>query len=546
MKNYQIPVSVIMPAYNCEAYIKEAIESILNQTFKNFELIVIDDGSTDNTGQIIKSIKDNRIVYIGNRHRGIVEALNTGLNVARGKYMARMDADDISYADRLQKQYDFMEENPDITVCGTHIVFLNNNVGTCGNGYWCDPLLYLAQGNILYHGTVMMRSQFIIEKKLQYRHKPHAEDYYLWFDVVKNGGRLYTIPEVLYFYRSNKEQVTNKFCDEMWNTTGIIQDEIKNFIFVNKNLTAIIPFLNEGENVIKTVENIQLTTEDAINIILINDGSDDSYDYKERLKPFDKGRLNYYESEERTGVADCRNAGVDLCETPYFLFLDAHMAFLNNNWATELINELQAHPDDLLSLQTLGLETDFRMKDLKSYAGGCKWHSFNEKDNWDIFSCKWNMLKILNDINEVDAVMGAAYATGTESWKKLHGLQGLIKYGGDEQFMSLKYKCSGHKVYAINYIQVGHIYRDAQPYTFSTFDRTYNQIIIIMTLFEGEQEKELLKNCKRLNENFDACFETIDKEWIKQEKEYLKTVFYHEYQKELTSIYNIISAPVND
>ena len=546
MKNYQIPVSVIMPAYNCEAYIKEAIESILNQTFKNFELIVIDDGSTDNTGMIVKSIKDNRIVYIRNRHRGIVEALNTGLNVARGKYMARMDADDISYPDRLRKQYDFMEENLDIAVCGTHVVYPDKNVGSCGNGYWGDPLPYLAQGNILYHPTVMMRSHFIIEKELKYRHKPHAEDYYMWFEVAKNGGRLYTIPEALFFYRTSKEQVTSKFQDEMWRTTEIIQDEVKNYMFVNKNLSVIIPFLNEGENVIKTVENIQLTTEDSVNIILINDGSDDGFDYKERLKPLENGRLSYYVSEERTGVADSRNAGVDLCETPYFLFLDAHMAFLNNNWAAELIKELQTHPDDLLSLQTLGLETDFRMKDLKSYASGCKWHSFNEKDNWDIFSCKWNTPQILNDINEVDAVMGAAYATSAESWKKLHGLQGLIKYGEDEQFMSLKYKCSGHKVYTINYIQVGHIYRDTQPYVFSTFDRTYNQIIIIMTLFDGEQEKELLKNCKRLNENFDACFDAIDKDWVKQEKEYLKTVFSPEYQRELTSIYNIISAPASE
>ena len=546
MGNHPIPISIIMPAYNCEAYIKEAIESILNQTFKNFELIVIDDGSTDNTSRIVKSIKDHRIVYIKNRHRGIVDALNTGLNLARGKYMARMDADDVSYPDRLQKQYDFMEENPDIAVCGTHVVFPDNNVGNCGYGYWNDPLPCLAQGNILYHPTVMLRSQFMIEKELQYRPKPHAEDYYLWFEVVKNGGRLYTIPEVLYYYRANKDQVTNKFYDEMWRSTEIIQDEIKNYTFVNKNLSVIIPFLNEGENVIKTVENIQLTTEGALNIILINDGSSDGFDYKERLKPFDNGRISYYVSEERTGVADCRNAGVELCETPYFLFLDAHMAFLNNNWATDLIKELQARPDDLLSLQTLGLGADFRMIHLKSKTSGCTWRSFNKKDNWDIFSCKWDAPKELNDINEVDAVMGAAYAASTESWKKLHGLQGLIKYGEDEQFMSLKYKCSGHKVYTINYIQVGHIYRAAQPYAFSTFDRTYNQIIIIMTLFEGEQEKELLKHCKRLNEHFDACLDAIDKDWVKQEKEYLKTVFSPDYQKELTRVYNIIAAPAND
>lgn len=546
MKNYQVPISIIMPTYNCGEYIKEAIESILNQTFKDFELIVIDDGSIDNTAQIIKTINDDRIVYIKNRHRGIVYALNTGLNLARGKYIARMDADDICYPERLQKQYNLMEEKTDIIVCGTHIVFHDNSVGSCGYGYWGDPLACLAQGNIIYHGTVMIRNQFIIERKLQYQHKPHAEDYYMWFEIVKNGGLLYTIPEILYFYRSNKSQVTNKFYDEMWHTTEIIQDEIMNYIFVNKNLSVIIPFLNEGENVIKTVENIQSTTENAVNIILINDGSNDGFEYEKHLKPFNNDRLRYYVSEERMGVADCRNAGVDLCETPYFLFLDAHMAFLSNNWAAELLKELQNHPNDLLSIQTLGLEIDFRLKDLKSNTSGCKWQSFNKKDNWDVFSCHWNNPEMLNDMNEVDVVMGAAYASSTESWKKLHGLEGLIKYGEDEQFMSLKYKCSGHKVYTINYIQVGHIYRETHPYVFSTYDRTYNQIIIIMTLFEGEQEKELLKHCKRLNENFDECFDAIDKNWVIQEKEYLKTVFTPEYKKTLTNVYDVISASAND
>jgi glycosyltransferase involved in cell wall biosynthesis len=546
MKNYQIPVSIIMPVYNCEAYVKEAIESILNQTFNDYELIVIDDGSTDNTRHIVNSIKDNRIAYIKNRHRGIVDTINTGLNMARGKYIAHMSADGISHPDRLKKQYNFMEEKSNIAVCGTHIVFHDNKVGSCGDGYWDDPLPYLAQGNILYHVTAMMRTQFMIEKKLQYRHKSQTEDYYMWFEIVKNGGKIYTIPEVLYFCRTDKNQFKNKLYDEMWKTTEIIQDEVNNYMFINKNLSVIIPFLNEGENLIKTLENIQLTAGDAVNIILINDGSNDNFDYSKHLKCFNNGRLKYYESKERLGVANCRNAGVDLCETPYILFLDAHMAFLNNNWAAELIKELQDHPDDLLSLQTLSLYPDFRMKNLRSNISGCKWQSFNNKNNWDIFSCKWDAPKILNAINEVDVVMGAAYATSTESWKKLHGLQGLIKYGGDEQFMSLKYKCSGHKMYTINYIQVGHVYRETQPYAFSTFERTYNQIIIIMTLFEGEQEKELLKNCKRLNDNFDVCFNSIDKEWVGIEKKYLASVFSPEYLKELTKIYNIISAPANE
>jgi glycosyltransferase involved in cell wall biosynthesis len=545
-KNYRVPVSVLMPAYNCEAYIKEAIESIINQTFHDFELIVVDDGSTDGTLNVIKSFTDNRVVCVKNSHRGIVTALNTGLRIARGKYIARMDADDISYSNRLQKQYDWMESHPDVSVCATHLTFADGQTGNCGNGYWRNPLEAMVHGNILYHGTVMMRKQFLEQNKLYYRDKPYAEDYYLWFETVKNGGTLYTIPESLYYYRSHQGQITSATSttySEMSNTTSIIIAEIKDYLYVSQNLTIIIPFLNEGENVRKTVENIQRTTEGAVNILLINDASTDGYHYREDLKELDNGRLKYYESEERMGVAECRNAGVDRCQTPHFLFLDAHMAFLSNHWAVDLINELKKHSLDLLSLQTIGLESDFTMKSLQGDTSGCRWQSYNKKNNWDIFSCEWHWPEKIDDLNEVDVVLGAAYAASTESWKKLHGLSGLIHYGEDEQFMSLKYKCSGGKCYTVNYINVAHIYRERQPYPYSTFDRTYNQIIMIMTLFSGEQEQTLLHDCKRLNSNFDECMAAIDRDWIAQEKMYLESVFTPDYKDELTKVFDIITGP---
>ena len=114
-------ISVIMPAYNVEKYIAEAIESILNQTFKDFEFIIIDDGSTDRTWEIIQeySKKDSRIIAFKNkRNLKICKTLNKGIEIARGKYIARMDADDWSYPDRLEKQYKFMEENPEIVISG--------------------------------------------------------------------------------------------------------------------------------------------------------------------------------------------------------------------------------------------------------------------------------------------------------------------------------------------------------------------------------------------------------------------------------------------
>src|SRR5438270_280343 len=117
MKKNIPKISVIMPAYNAQKYISQAIESILNQTFKDFELIIIDDASQDNTAKIIGDFarKDNRIIYLRNKENlKLSKALNLGIKKAQGKYIARMDADDISLPDRLDKQFSFMEKHQEI------------------------------------------------------------------------------------------------------------------------------------------------------------------------------------------------------------------------------------------------------------------------------------------------------------------------------------------------------------------------------------------------------------------------------------------------
>ena len=126
MKNYNdILVSVIMPVYNGALYLREAIDSILSQTHTNLELIIINDGSNDNSEEIILSYEDNRIRYIINeKNSGICVTLNKGLDIAKGKYIARMDCDDISCPERLQMQIEYMEQNPSIGVLGSDIIVL--------------------------------------------------------------------------------------------------------------------------------------------------------------------------------------------------------------------------------------------------------------------------------------------------------------------------------------------------------------------------------------------------------------------------------------
>ena len=111
-------ISVVMSVYNGEKYLKRSIDSILNQTFKDFEFIIINDGSTDKSLEIIKSYDDDRIVLIDQENKGLTKSLNIGIKTASGKYIARQDADDVSLPDRLKKQVDFLEVREDVVLLG--------------------------------------------------------------------------------------------------------------------------------------------------------------------------------------------------------------------------------------------------------------------------------------------------------------------------------------------------------------------------------------------------------------------------------------------
>jgi glycosyltransferase involved in cell wall biosynthesis len=119
-------ISVLMPAYNCAEYLPQSIRSVLNQTYKTFELIIIDDGSTDNTEETVKKFNDKRIIYRKTEHKGTSAALNTGLKLCKNKLLARVDADDLNTPERLETQVRFLAENPDIDVVSSWSVYFSD------------------------------------------------------------------------------------------------------------------------------------------------------------------------------------------------------------------------------------------------------------------------------------------------------------------------------------------------------------------------------------------------------------------------------------
>lgn len=204
-------VSILMPVYNAEPYLSEAIQSMLNQTYADFELIILDDCSTDRSAEVVQTFSDARIVYHRNEvNSGLANNLNTGLKLAKGKYIARMDGDDISLPQRLQTQVDFLESHPDIDLCSCAMQMFGAD-----NQLWIrdrDPeqvkITMMFYSAVLHASSVFRRDVFE-KNNLYYKQETFpAEDYDLWARAVF-FCRMVNLPDVMYLYRMHRTQVTS-------------------------------------------------------------------------------------------------------------------------------------------------------------------------------------------------------------------------------------------------------------------------------------------------------------------------------------------------
>lgn len=203
-------VTVLMCVYNSETYLREAIESILNQSFKEFEFLIINDASIDRSLEIIKHYDNTRIKIIQNSENiGLTKSLNKGLKAAEGKYIARMDADDISHPQRLERQVKFMEEHPEVGICGTWFQLIGQQERIIKHPVdHQDILTFMFKNNGIGHPTAFIRKDLFIEQHLFYdENYTAAQDYDLWVRASQKI-RLANIPEVLVKYRVHSSQVS--------------------------------------------------------------------------------------------------------------------------------------------------------------------------------------------------------------------------------------------------------------------------------------------------------------------------------------------------
>jgi glycosyltransferase involved in cell wall biosynthesis len=209
-------VSVVMPAYNCANYVKEAIDSILAQELADFELIVIDDASTDNTGQILQSYADHRLRIItqpANCGHGIGQ--NIGLACAKGEYIAIMDADDIAMPERLREQVHFLDHHPEIHILGARGVRVNETIDWVINVFphprddsIIKARLILMNGTAMLHPTTVIRAGFIENSQLWYAPRRMSVDTAFWIKCIAKGACFHALDEPLIYKRRHRDNVT--------------------------------------------------------------------------------------------------------------------------------------------------------------------------------------------------------------------------------------------------------------------------------------------------------------------------------------------------
>ena len=208
-------VSVLMPVYNGEAFLREAIESILNQSYQNFEFLIVNDGSSDQSEEIIKSYSDSRIKYICNpENLGLIATLNLGIELSQGAYIVRMDADDISLPQRIEKQVGWMEAHPDYGLMGSWFEDFNGKSTLRLVKYSSNDthirIRHLYQTHIA-HPTAVLRKSILDKHRLRFDSNfVHGEDYAFWVQMSA-FCKMSNYPEMLVRKRDHAQNVSNKY-----------------------------------------------------------------------------------------------------------------------------------------------------------------------------------------------------------------------------------------------------------------------------------------------------------------------------------------------
>jgi len=312
-------ISIIIPVFNGERYIQETIKSIRNQTFENYEIIIVDDGSTDHTALCVQQYLDIR--YIFQENKGPASARNTGIKKAKGKYLAFMDADDIWTPDKLSKQLAFMEDNNDVGYTFTrHKLFLSENMEAMPS--WIRKDYEEKEATAYIPSSLMIRKEIFLKVGYFDESFRLAEDSD-WFMRARDLGiKMTVIEETLLLKRIHSDNLSK----DIGETQKNLMRAVKNSIARNRKkdkISVIIPVYNGEKYLGEALDSVLSQTLQAEEIIVVDDGSTDDtpsvcITYRDRVG----GRLKYIRKTQG-GAASARNLGILEAQGEYLAFLDA-------------------------------------------------------------------------------------------------------------------------------------------------------------------------------------------------------------------------------
>jgi len=238
-------VSVLLSAYNAEDFIEDAIKSILEQTYGNLEVIVIDDGSTDKTLSIINQFEDPRLVIVSRENRGLTKSLNEAIDIATGEYICRQDADDTSYKRRIETQLDFLTNtNSDLVFCQAY-----DGISAMPKKHMLNKRITAKQlifGNVLAHGTVFGKKSVFKENRYDEAWR-FGQDYELWLRLLKLGYNLNWSEGELYFLKKHENSISvkNATKQEELAINAITKNGFSDFFFIRKEDGLVTSFFRK-------------------------------------------------------------------------------------------------------------------------------------------------------------------------------------------------------------------------------------------------------------------------------------------------------------
>jgi glycosyltransferase involved in cell wall biosynthesis len=279
-------ISVVMSVYNGQKYLRESIESILGQTYGNFEFIIINDGSTDSTREIILSYNDPRIRLIDNGENiGLTKSLNKGLRIARGEYIARMDADDVSMPARFESQLDFLNHHRDYAVVGTFLKAINEDskvIFTIEKPIQhADIREFLNKDNCIGHGSAMIRKACLQDVGFYDESIRKSQDYELWLRISQNY-RLANIPQYLYMWRNHKDNISEKHRNEQKHFVEMVKTRVegktenrKVDYYNEPKFSILMANYNNAEYIAEAIQSVLEQTFQDWELVIVDDCSND-------------------------------------------------------------------------------------------------------------------------------------------------------------------------------------------------------------------------------------------------------------------------------